>query len=89
MNLLSRADSSAAAGDSFMSDAVSGYDQLLTLGELARRLGESQSRIKYAVGVYQIEPATRVGILRCWQESDLPRIQGALTRIAKQRGDRL
>ena len=72
-----------------MADVVSGEDQLLTLGELARRLGESESRVKYAIGVYQIEPTTRVGILRCWRASDLPRIKSAIARVAARRGGRL
>lgn len=63
--------------------------EYLTLGEVARRLGENDNRVKYAIGAYRIEPTARVGILRCWTEDDLPRIKSALARVAARRGGRL
>lgn len=61
----------------------------LTLGEVARRLDESESRVKYAISAYRIEPAARVGILRCWTPEDLPRIRSAVARVASRRGGQL
>jgi hypothetical protein len=72
-----------------MSETRIGATQYLTLGEVARQLGESESRTKYAISTYRIEPTARVGILRCWTEADLPRIRSALARVAARRGGRL
>lgn len=61
----------------------SGY---FTLGEIAALLRVTTHRVKYAVEQYGIAPTMRVGILRCWVEKDLPRIESALKRIAANRG---
>lgn len=60
-------------------------EQLLTLGQLAERLGVATHQLKYALEQYRIEPVRRVGILRCWSDDDLPRIRSALARVAANR----
>ena len=60
-------------------------DELLTLGQVAERLGEPIHRVKYAIDSYRIKPVTRIGILRCWAEDDLPQIRSALARVASNR----
>ncbi len=60
--------------------------RLLTLGQLARRLGVSTHRLKYAIDQYQVEPRMRVGITRVWSEDDIPRMRSALARVASNRG---
>ena len=59
--------------------------ELLTLGQVAARLGTSTHRLKYAIEVHRIEPIRRIGIARVWRETDLPRIQAALDQIALRR----
>ena len=58
---------------------------LLTLGQLAERVGATTHQTKYAVDQYRIEPAGRVGILRVWTEEAIPLVKGALTRIRSNR----
>ena len=58
----------------------------LTLGQIAARLGVTTHRVKYAVDQYGIAPTMRIGILRCWTEDDLPRVESALQRVAANRG---
>ena len=62
--------------------------RLLTLGQIAVRLKASKNRVAYAIDAYHITPAARVGILRAWPESDLPRIKSALDRVASNRKGR-
>lgn len=59
---------------------------LLTLAEVARLVGVSQSRVKYAICEYRIEPRQRAGIIRLWHVDDLPKIKSALARIQSRRG---
>jgi hypothetical protein len=58
---------------------------LLTIGEIAERLGVSMHRLKYAIDQYRIVPDRRVGIIRVWSEDKLPLIESALARIAENR----
>lgn len=68
--------------------------RLLTLGDLRKELRKSVDRevslhqIKYAIDQYQIEPVTRVGIIRVWSKDAIPRIKSALARIARNRTSR-
>jgi hypothetical protein len=75
-------------GDKNVSKGITPAGQFLTLGQLADRLDTSTHRVKYAVDQYRIAPRTRVGIVRCWSEDDLPAIRSALTRIAQNRKGR-
>lgn len=59
--------------------------KLLTLGQLAKRLNVSIHQLKYAIEQNNIEPVTRVGIIRVWSEENIPLIESALRRIAGRR----
>jgi hypothetical protein len=62
------------------------HEPLLTVGALARELGEPLHRIKYCIDAYRIEPTQRAGVLRLFSRDDLPRIKSALARTAGRRG---
>lgn len=53
---------------------------LLTLGQIARRLGEPTHRVKYAIERHQIEPIRRAGIIRMFSPDQLAQIEAALRR---------
>ena len=59
--------------------------RLMTLGQIADRLGVAQHRAKYALTLYHIRPTGRVGILRLWSEDDIPHLERALAEIASRR----
>ena len=56
-------------------------DQLVTIGEIARRLAVPAARVKYVVDTRQIMPTGRIGITRVWGLADIPRIASALDSI--------
>ena len=60
--------------------------RLRTLGEIARLLDVPFHRVAYAVTTYEINEATRVGIIRLFDESGVQAIRAALSRIAGRRG---
>lgn len=62
---------------------------LLTVGEIARRLGQPVHRIEYIILSRKIQPAGWAGHARVFEDSDLRRIAGELRRIAEDRGDSL
>lgn len=70
----------------FMSDFI---PKLMTIGELAIRLGVSTHRLKYAIDQYHIEPTRRVGIIRVWSEDQIFLIESALSKIGRKRGPRI
>lgn len=59
---------------------------LLTVGEIAKEIGEPLYRVKYAIDAYRIEPIQRAGIIRLFSREDIPRIKSAITRTASRRG---
>jgi len=61
------------------------HHSLLTLGQLANRLGVSTHRLKYAIDQYRIAPVSRVGIIRVWSDDSIPLIRSALARIASNK----
>ena len=67
-------------------DSPAPHQRLLTVGAIARELGQPLHRIKYCIDAYAIEPIQRAGVLRLFSRDDLPRIKSALTRIAQRRG---
>ena len=71
-----------------MSETVLAGKTLLTLGQLAERVGASTHRVKYALDQYRIKPAGRIGILRVWTEDSIPLVKSALARIAANRDGR-
>lgn len=58
---------------------------MYTLGDLARRFNVSLPQVKYALEASRIEARQRVGIVRVWNDDDLPAIESALKRIAERR----
>jgi hypothetical protein len=59
---------------------------LLTLGDIAKRIGEPIHRVRYAIESRKIEPAGRAGQLRMFLESDVELIQSVLRRIDDAKG---
>lgn len=59
-------------------------NDLLTLGQIASRLGVPVHRARYAIDLYKIQPVTRIGIIRVWQPDALERIASALRRIGNK-----
>lgn len=52
-----------------------------TIGEIARRLGESIHRVEYVVRTRGIRPSGRAGHVRIFTETDVSRIADELRRI--------
>jgi len=59
-------------------------DELLTIGQLARRLAVPEHRLDYAIRTAGIQPAARLGILRGFSESQLGDIRRALSRTERR-----
>jgi hypothetical protein len=59
---------------------------LLTVGEIARRLGQPQWRIEYAIRSRSIEPTARAGNARVFAESDVVLIEILLRRFDSEKG---
>lgn len=61
--------------------------QLLTISDLAERIGQAEHVINYAIKRYGPKPSQRLGITRLWSESDLPAIRDSISKTAvKGRG---
>ena len=63
----------------------------LSLGQIRDRLAADGvdvpiHRVKYAIGAAGIQPCCRIGILRCWPESALPKIRAAILKTARRNG---
>lgn len=52
-----------------------------TVGEIARRLGESLHRIEYVIRSRNIQPASRAGHVRIFAEADVAHIADELRLI--------
>lgn len=52
-----------------------------TVGEIARRLGESLHRIEYVIRSRNIQPASRAGHVRIFAEADVSQIADELRQI--------
>lgn len=61
-------------------------ESLLTVGELARRLGRPVHAIEYLIRSRRIEPCGWAGNARVFSEADAAFIAAELRRIAQQRG---
>ena len=55
--------------------------ELLTVGDVARRLGEPRARVDYAIEKAGIRERTRAGILRMFTTEQLPVIKAALAAV--------
>lgn len=64
-------------------------EPMLTVGEIARRLGQKIHRIEYMIRSRRIEPSGWAGHARVFNENDLAFIAGELRRIASDRGEAL
>jgi hypothetical protein len=60
---------------------------LPTVGEIARRLGESLHRIEYVIRSRNIQPASRAGHVRIFTESDVAHIADELRVIDARQQD--
>lgn len=61
-------------------------ESLLTVGELARRLGRPVHAIEYLIRSRGIKPCGRAGNARVFSQADLQFIEGELRRIAEEHG---
>ncbi len=62
-------------------------ESLLTVGEIARRLGQEVHRIEYVIRSRNIRPVGWAGHARVFRDADLNRIASELRRIAEDRGE--
>ena len=60
-------------------------ENLVTLGEIARRMGVRRSRVDYAVEKAGIQERGRAGILRLFSVSQIPVIEAALSTVRTRR----
>ena len=61
---------------------------LLTIGQIAARLGVPTHRVDYAVRTYSIKPIARAGILRVFSEDQIGRIAAAVRRCESRPASR-
>ena len=59
--------------------------ELLTVGDLSRRIGVPRARINYAIDKAGIQERGRAGILRLFTTDQLPVIQAALKTVRSRR----
>ncbi len=62
-------------------------ETLLTVGEIARRLGQEVHRIEYVIRSRNIRPVGWAGHARVFRDADLDRIASEIRRIAEDRGE--
>ena len=60
-------------------------ENLVTLGEIARRMGVRRSRVDYAVEKAGIQERGRAGILRLFSTNQIPVIEAALSTVRTRR----
>ena len=60
-------------------------ENLLTVGEIARRLGMALHRVEYVIRSRDIRPAGWAGHARVFGDADLARIASELERIERER----
>lgn len=58
--------------------------KMLSLSDLAAKLGESIHVVNHALRRYGPEPIGRLGMARFWDPSQLPDIQASLRRTAER-----
>lgn len=62
-------------------------DTLLTVGEIARRLGKPLHRVEYVIRTRNVRPAGWAGHARVFHDADLMWIASELARIDQERGE--
>ena len=60
-------------------------ESLLTVGEIARRLGQPLHRVEYVIRSRNILPAGWAGHARVFRDADLMRVASELERIERER----
>ena len=60
--------------------------RLLTVGEIARRLGKPIHRVEYVIGARNVCPCGRAGNSRIFTDADLRFIAAEIRRIDAERG---
>jgi len=60
-------------------------ETLLTVGEIARRLGQRLHRVEYVIRSRNILPAGWAGHARVFRDADLMRVASELERIERER----
>lgn len=60
---------------------------MLTVGEIARTVGEPRARVDYAIEKAGIRERRRVGILRLFSRDQLPVIEAALRTVRSARSE--
>lgn len=58
---------------------------VLTLGDVARRLGVARTRVDYAIAKVGIRERGRAGVLRLFSEDQVPVIEAALSTVRENR----
>ncbi len=59
--------------------------ELLTVGDIARRIGVPRARVDYALDKAGIRERARAGILRLFSPDQLPVIEAALATVRSRR----
>jgi hypothetical protein len=62
-------------------------ESLLTVGEIARRLGQPLHRVEYFIRTRNIPPAGWAGHARVFHDADLIWIASEVARIDQERGE--
>ena len=60
---------------------------LMTVRDAARKLGVKTHRLVHAIGVYDVEPHQRAGIIRLYSAEQLPALAAAVRRCAGRRSN--
>ncbi|HPC93823.1 MAG TPA: hypothetical protein PLU87_02700 [Sedimentisphaerales bacterium] len=58
---------------------------VLTVGQIAERLGQPPSRVAYQIAKQRLKPVARVGIIRLFSEQQGETIQRGLDRLQAHR----
>jgi hypothetical protein len=67
--------------------AMTEPEMLLTVGEIARRLGREVHRVEYVIRSRRLRPVGWAGHARVFSDADLQYIAAELQRIARDRGE--
>ncbi len=58
---------------------------VLTVGQIADRLGQSPSRVAYLIAKHRLKPVGRVGIIRLFSEQQTEAIQESIQGLHSRR----
>lgn len=57
---------------------------VLTVGQIADRLGQPPSRVAYLIGKYRLKPIARVGIIRLFGEAQVECIREGVDQLQRR-----